>query len=64
MVHPFVLHLIDGSVYQLNDLLEVAAVGYTIVDNGQYIAVVTGQILIVLAKELRVLESDNTTVDV
>ena len=57
------LHLVDGTVYQFDDLLEIASIGDAVFDDGKHIAMVAGEVLVVLRKELGVLESDDLSVE-
>ena len=63
LVHPLVMQVVQGILHHCGHLLQVRAVGYTKGHDCQHVAMVTRQVLIVLGKQLCVLESDHLAVE-
>ena len=61
-IYPFVIQVVDGRLYKRGYLFEIRTIGHTEGNNGQYIAVVTCEILVVIFKQLRVLEGDDLAI--
>ena len=58
-VYPLVMQVVDGRLYKHGYLLEVRAISHTKGNDGQDIAVIASEVLIVLRKQLGILAGDD-----